>query len=75
VQPKYALISAGYLNRYGHPATEVLDRYNGLKIPTLNTVSCGAIMFEFANKNKLRPPKCYRIASKRFWFANYIDRA
>jgi competence protein ComEC len=49
--PKYAIISAGRKNRYGHPATEVIDRVKALNIPILNTQYTGAIEIS------LRPEK------------------
>lgn len=46
VQPKLAIISAGFDNRYGHPTPETLSRLNALQIPYLNTADMGAIHIE-----------------------------
>lgn len=43
--PSLALISAGVDNRYGHPAKEVIDRLNALKIPFVSTQDKGTIVF------------------------------
>ncbi len=43
VNPKLALISAGYQNRYGHPSLEVLQTLNELGIDRLNTADHGSI--------------------------------
>ena len=43
VQPKYAIISAGRDNSYGHPHKEVIDRLASLKIPYLGTYQKGTI--------------------------------
>ena len=50
INPKYALISAGKDNRYGHPHKETLDRYysNGTKVYT--TIDNGAISVESDGK-------------------------
>jgi len=43
VAPRWALVPAGYRNRFGHPAREVLDRYAGAGIPLLRTDLDGAL--------------------------------
>ncbi|HZN86017.1 MAG TPA: DNA internalization-related competence protein ComEC/Rec2 [Burkholderiales bacterium] len=41
--PRWAIVSAGYRNRFGHPAREVLERYAGAGIVLLRTDMHGAI--------------------------------
>lgn len=48
VEPQLALVSAGYLNRFRHPADEVLQRYQRMAIPVLNTAEEGAISLRFS---------------------------
>lgn len=43
VQPRVAVISAGRRNRYGHPSSEVITRYETQKIPLYRTDRNGAI--------------------------------
>ena len=43
VAPAVALVSAGYLNRYGHPADAVVQRYHDRNIPIFNTARNGAV--------------------------------
>lgn len=43
VQPRYAIVSAGYANRFGHPHARVLARYEARRIPVLNTARSGAV--------------------------------
>lgn len=43
IQPKTALISCGYHNRYGHPATEVLERLETIDCQILRTDLMGAV--------------------------------
>ncbi len=45
-QPKYAMISCGKKNGFGHPHQEVLDRLEKYDIPTLRTDKQGAICFK-----------------------------
>jgi competence protein ComEC len=59
VQPKVALISAGYLNRYKHPATETLLRLAKIGSNVLTTEVCGAISILFS-QNIVLQPECYR---------------
>lgn len=47
VAPKFAIISVGANNRYGHPKKEVLDRLQKEKIIILRTDRDGAIFYEF----------------------------
>lgn len=43
VNPKIAIVSAGSFNRYGHPAKEVLEKFNKRNIEVLNTHEKGAV--------------------------------
>lgn len=43
VAPELALISVGENNGYGHPAPEVLDRLDKLKIPYISTEEAGTV--------------------------------
>ncbi len=42
VQPGTALVQAGYRNRFGHPAPEVLQRYRAQGITVVESPQCGA---------------------------------
>lgn len=46
VEPKLSIFSTGIDNRYGHPSEEVVDRFNALGLPTLNTADAGTIEME-----------------------------
>lgn len=50
VSPRYALISCGKNNRYGHPATEVLDRLDISGTKVLRTDNSGAVILETDGK-------------------------
>lgn len=45
VAPRYAVISVGADNSFGHPKKEVLDRLAALSVPVLRTDEQGAIVF------------------------------
>lgn len=49
VKPRFAVFQTGYLNRYGHPAKRVADRYELLDIRTYRTDRDGAIVFEMGD--------------------------
>jgi competence protein ComEC len=62
VGAKIALISAGYLNRYHHPARETLSRLQQNKSIVLSTEKCGAISIFFHQEtNKPLKTSCYRV--------------
>lgn len=44
VAPRWAVVAAGYRNRYGHPHPEVVARYRKRGIPFINTAWSGAVI-------------------------------
>ena len=51
VDSKYAVISAGKDNKYGHPHKEVTDLLTELKIPSISTAEHGTIIFKTNGEN------------------------
>jgi competence protein ComEC len=51
VQPRFAVISVGARNPYGHPRREVLDRLAQAKVDTYRTDTDGAVAFYLDGKN------------------------
>jgi competence protein ComEC len=43
VAPRWAIVAAGYRNRFGHPSAEVLERYRAAGATVLRTDRDGAI--------------------------------
>jgi competence protein ComEC len=43
VAPRWAWVQAGYRNRFGHPASVVVERYRQRQIQLLDSVHCGAM--------------------------------
>jgi competence protein ComEC len=70
VHPRYALISAGYRNRYGHPKPEVVQRYVEAGSVVLNTADTGAITLYFDHQPGLEP-QSWRQLSHHYWNAPY----
>lgn len=46
VQPRYAVFTAGYRNRFGHPKAEVVERYQAIGSTLLRSDEDGAILVE-----------------------------
>jgi len=64
VAPSLAIVQAGYRNRFGHPAQEVMARYAQRGIRVLASPACGAVTWRSAE-----PPaaRCERDAGRRYW--------
>lgn len=68
VAPRIALVQAGYRNRYGHPAPEVLARYGARGIAVHDSPRCGAATWRSDQADQLR---CERVADPRYWQHRY----
>ena len=62
VAPRWAVVPAGYRNRFGHPTREVLARYQGAGARVLRTdldggvqVRLGSGPLEISGERSLRP--------------------
>ena len=64
VQPRFALVQAGFRNRFGHPVASVLERYEERKIEVFESPACGAMTWNSAQAQKMQ---CYRRESMRYW--------
>lgn len=67
VGPDLAIASAGYLNRYGHPARAVRERLVQAGIPMLNTANTGAIVIDMRATGEAHW-QAYREISGRYWW-------
>jgi competence protein ComEC len=56
VHPKYAIVSVGHRNPYGHPRIEVLDRLQDQHIRTFRTDAVGASAFFLDGTNVVAEP-------------------
>jgi competence protein ComEC len=64
VNPKMAVVQAGYKNRYGHPAPRILQRYAIRDIAVIDSPHCGAAIW-----GSLEPAliQCSRQTMARYW--------
>ncbi len=73
VSPEYALIPAGYRNRFRLPAREVVRRYDRMGIKHLNTAHQGAISFRVDAQGGYTAPRRYREETRRYWWSMTED--
>ncbi|MGE8397464.1 MAG: ComEC/Rec2 family competence protein, partial [Comamonas sp.] len=66
VQPQFAVVQSGYRNRFGHPAPQVVQRYQARAIPVINTPACGAALWRSWMPNSVQ---CERAIRRRYWSA------
>jgi competence protein ComEC len=64
VSSRLALVQAGYRNRYGHPATAVIARYNERGITVFDSPRCGAAAWSSTQPDKV---DCERVMHRRYW--------
>jgi competence protein ComEC len=65
VSPRWALVPAGYHNRFGHPAREVLERYRAAGVEVLRTDLNGAL--EVVLGRERVEVDAYRHRHRRYW--------
>lgn len=53
VHPKYAVFSYGYLNRYRFPHQKTVQLFDNNHIQMIDTVHCGASIWQFFQKNEV----------------------
>ncbi|MGH8529053.1 MAG: DNA internalization-related competence protein ComEC/Rec2 [Nevskiales bacterium] len=67
VQPKIALIPAGWRNRFKHPRPQVLARFRDRRVPTFISGKTGALSMEFVPELPPASPSAWREQSRRIW--------
>jgi competence protein ComEC len=67
VQPRLALVQAGYRNRFGHPAPAVLARYQERRIAVRRSDVCGA--WRWRSDAAPAAGRCERERVRRYWQA------
>ncbi|KRE92425.1 competence protein ComEC [Frateuria sp. Soil773] len=67
VRPGLAVVSAGWLNRFGHPHPRVVQRYAAAGVPLLNTADSGAIQLEFPVDDAPHAAHAWRRRRPRYW--------
>jgi competence protein ComEC len=64
LQPRLALVQAGYRNRFGHPAPQVVQRYQEAGIPLVSSTQCGAVHW---HSDASAQWGCERERRQRYW--------
>jgi competence protein ComEC len=64
VVPRVAVVQAAYRSRFGHPAPDVVARYEARAIEVVRSDRCGAWTW---TADEAAPPVCERLRSRRYW--------
>ena len=64
VAPRWALVQAGYRNRFGHPAAAPLARYRERHIAVRDSPRCGAAVWRSESPAMVH---CHRQDARRYW--------
>jgi competence protein ComEC len=64
LQPKLALVQAGYRNRFGHPAVSVVARYEARGSTLIESTRCGAATWRSDAPDQVQ---CERQRARRYW--------
>ncbi len=65
IRPRFAIVQAGYRNRFAHPRPEVMARYDERKIQTVQSSSCGAARWASDAPDRVT---CQRQTDMRYWW-------
>lgn len=63
-RPSVAIVQAGFMNRFGHPAPEVVERYRERSVHLVDTPSCGAVSWRSQVPGEVG---CERLQRPRHW--------
>jgi len=66
LKPKLAIVSAGFLNRWHMPVSEVVHRYQDHNVELLNSAESGQIIINFSDKGITK--QTYHDDFWPFWF-------
>lgn len=67
LHPQFAIASAGYRNRFGHPAPVIVERYKQFGIPLSATFDTGAVRVAFPVDAPPRIVAEERVLQDRYW--------
>jgi competence protein ComEC len=67
IKPELAVVSAGWLNRFGHPRPDVLQRYAQAGVPVFNTALDGAVQIDFPADTAAYVAVRWRLQERRYW--------
>ncbi len=66
-RPRWALVSAGYRNRWGFPAPAVVERWRSAGAAVIGTADSGAVEIELQTSGPVGSPRRWRDAHRRPW--------
>ncbi len=66
-RPRWAVVSAGHRNRWGFPASAIVERWRASGAEVVLTSHSGAIEFDIVPGLPLDPPSRWRLAHARLW--------
>ena len=64
MRPATGLVQAGYRNRFGHPAAEVVARYQAHGVRLALSAACGAAHWHSGEPGRVQ---CERVLDPRYW--------
>jgi competence protein ComEC len=64
INPQYVVFSTGYMNRFGFPKEEIVQRYQIHGAKTFNTANCGRVAFSLTKE--ATSINCYRNEKRGF---------
>ena len=64
LRPRWAMVQAGYLNRFGHPVAAVAERYQAVGSQLVLQDRCGAALWRSAQAENLQ---CERQVRAHYW--------
>jgi competence protein ComEC len=67
LRPTWAIVSAGYGNRWGFPKQQVVDRWQMAGATVLDTASSGAVTIHMCADSGIAPPVRHRLEHRRIW--------
>jgi competence protein ComEC len=67
VDPDYAIVSAGYRNRFRHPSRVVVERYAALGVKIHNTAEQGGMRLTLDAKKGVSLAPGHRIQTRHYW--------
>lgn len=65
--PKFAAISSGFANRYGHPSQDALERLRASGAEIVNTAQAGMLQFDLGPGLTATTPAQQRRKAPRYW--------
>jgi competence protein ComEC len=69
VRPEYAIVSAGFANRWGFPKPRIMERWQQAGATVLTTATSGAVHFRMCAAGGVAYMREEREQSRRFWYA------